>query len=459
MARSRQKSLDPTRLLEAAQRPFCLLDAEARIARVNVAFAAWCGCTAEELQGLACGASAPSDATRAQLIAAALCPPAPTEKERIATARVDLPAAEGVLRSRRATFVPLSIAGGDDTALIVLFDNEELPSGSDKAPAAEQDWPAALARFRARNAGRYRLDLAAGSSAAARRLRAQVELASQGRANVVVIGPTGSGRRQTAKAIHLGVAPDRAGPLMTVESTLATAESVAAALATVARQQDSVGGQGPPAMLVADADRLPSDAQAELWRALRGGDRAPRVLATAARSLLQLAHDGRFRSDLAHRLTTFEIVLPPLAERREDIPLLAQALLAEQAGASGRETVAFSPEALERLAAHRWPGNIAELALVVREAHQQCEGDTITSRDLPDRVRLGEAARRRDVEPIDLDAFIQDVEKELIDRALQMAKGNKAAAARLLGLTRPRLYRRMEQFGLATGDADEGEST
>jgi DNA-binding NtrC family response regulator len=88
------------------------------------------------------------------------------------------------------------------------------------------------------------------------------------------------------------------------------------------------------------------------------------------------------------------------------------------------------------------------LVEIVRRAHQQSEGPVITSRDLDDRVRLGDTARRREPEPIVLDQFMTEIEKEVIARALKLAKGNKARAARLLGLTRPRLYRRMEQLGL-----------
>ena len=104
---------------------------------------------------------------------------------------------------------------------------------------------------------------------------------------------------------------------------------------------------------------------------------------------------------------------------------------------------------------YAWPGQIDELAAVVREAATQAEESEIRAADLPKRLRhAAEAVRytRQPAEPIDLEQFLARVEKELIERALREAKGNKSQAARLLGLTRPRLYRRMVQLGLERGE-------
>ena len=109
------------------------------------------------------------------------------------------------------------------------------------------------------------------------------------------------------------------------------------------------------------------------------------------------------------------------------------------------------------MAGYHWPGNLDELALAVREAHAQAAGTAITPRDLPKRIHLAaDAARwpRRPDQPIDLVQTLQRVETELINRALERAKGNKSRAAELLGLTRPRLYRRLVQLGLSGEDGE-----
>jgi DNA-binding NtrC family response regulator len=172
--------------------------------------------------------------------------------------------------------------------------------------------------------------------------------------------------------------------------------------------------------------------------------------------LVDLSPRGLYRDDLAAMLSTITIELPPLAKRREDLPLLAQALLEEQNARSSKQLGGFSAEAIDRICAYGWPGNVAELADVVAEGHARAAGRLIARDELPERLRLAaEAAARprRKEEPIQLDEFVARIERELIRRALAHAKGNKTKAARLLGLNRPRLYRRMVQLGLA----EEGE--
>jgi DNA-binding NtrC family response regulator len=112
------------------------------------------------------------------------------------------------------------------------------------------------------------------------------------------------------------------------------------------------------------------------------------------------------------------------------------------------------------LDAYAWPGNLDELARVVAEAHRRVEGPQVGAGDLPDRIRLAAEAAAyppRPEETIVLDEFLAGVERELIRRALAQAKGNKAKAARLLGMTRPRLYRRLVQLGLE-GDSGSSDS-
>jgi DNA-binding NtrC family response regulator len=143
-----------------------------------------------------------------------------------------------------------------------------------------------------------------------------------------------------------------------------------------------------------------------------------------------------------------------LAQRREDLPMLAQLFVEEANVRSTKQVAGFSSEAMDRLDAYPWPGNIDELAQMVAQAHERAEGPQITPGDLPERIHLAAAAAahpRRPEETIVLDEFLGRVERELIRRALARAKGNKTKAAKLLGMTRPRLYRRLVQLGLEQG--------
>jgi DNA-binding NtrC family response regulator len=174
-------------------------------------------------------------------------------------------------------------------------------------------------------------------------------------------------------------------------------------------------------------------------------------MATAAEPLAELARRKKFREDLAASLSTIVIQLPALAQRRDDLPLLAQLFLEELNALGGRQLGGFTPAVLDLLDGYAWPGNLDELAEVVAESHRQAAGLEIDVANLPERLRLASRAAahpRHADETIVLSEYLERVERELIRRALARAKSNKARAARLLGMTRPRLYRRMVQLGL-----------
>jgi len=210
-------------------------------------------------------------------------------------------------------------------------------------------------------------------------------------------------------------------------------------------------GQAGGTLLLNEADKLPLEVQAEMAKVLSAKSFQLRCIATSGQSLGDLARRGQYREDLASVLSTIVIELPPLAERRRDLPMLAQLFL-EDANSRGTKQVAgFSSEALDRLDGYPWPGNVDELAHMVAEAHQRAEGVQIRVGDLPERIRLAADAAAhppRQEERIVLDEFLGRIERELIRRALARAKGNKTKAAKLLGMTRPRLYRRLVQLGL-----------
>jgi DNA-binding NtrC family response regulator len=213
----------------------------------------------------------------------------------------------------------------------------------------------------------------------------------------------------------------------------------------------------PSTLLLMDARRLPAEVQPELARLLSGAPKNVRVIATALESLDAPVAAGQFRADLASLLSTLVIELPPLASRRSDIPLVAQLLVEDWNSQSDKQLRGFTTEAMDCLCQHDWPGQIDELAGVVREACQQAESFEVSAVDLPKRMRLAADAARfasQPPQPIDLEKFLAQVETELIERAMRLAKGNKSRAAALLRLNRPRLYRRMVQLGLEPDSAD-----
>ena len=237
------------------------------------------------------------------------------------------------------------------------------------------------------------------------------------------------------------------GPLVPLECGLLDAEMLQSTLRSAILE-----GKGGGTLLLCEADRLPAESQNALAPLLQNENFPLRVISTATEPLPDLPRRGIYREELAAMLSTITIELPPLANRQDDLPLLAQSLVEEQNARGDRQVGGFTPEALDRLCAYSWPGNIAELAEVVAESHARASSTLIAREDLPERLRLAaEAAARprRKEEPIQLDEFMARIERELIRRALARAKGNKAKAARLLGLNRPKMYRRMVQLDMA----------
>lgn len=167
-----------------------------------------------------------------------------------------------------------------------------------------------------------------------------------------------------------------------------------------------------------------------------------RVLAATNADLAQEVATGRFREDLLFRLNTIEIHLPPLRQRVEDIPLLAAHFLARHAQRYQATVHRFDDGAMDALLAHRWPGNVRELDHAVERAVLLADGDTVRAADLGLRAAAGEAGAQLE------DLTLQEVERALIEKALARNAGNVAGAARLLGLSRSAMYRRMERYDL-----------
>ena len=212
-----------------------------------------------------------------------------------------------------------------------------------------------------------------------------------------------------------------------------------------------------------------------------------RILAATHQNLEKLIKEGKFREDLYYRLRVVEIVLPPLRERREDIPEMVNYLLSRHREALASEASSISQKALEALVSYDWPGNIRQLENVIRRAMVLCNGSTINTDSLdfgPEAARSGtvtpaspsaasvpavlptdgmpapSSSGSFSIAPNDMDdlverllssgksALIEDMERLLIGRALEKLNGNQLQTAKLLGITRNTLRSRIEKYGL-----------
>lgn len=448
MSRTAKPTANLLRLLADCPLPVYALDEERRIVYANAACQEWLGWSEVQLVGQGCVYGAPQ-ADGPASAAASLCPPPAVFFGQPARAALTAIDAAGRPRLRRGTFLPL---GDENGAVLAILESEDAADDRSAEASRSDDWHAAVRRFHQTQSSRFRIDRLIGATPSIVRARRQAALAVEGEANVVVSGPPGSGKELLARAIHSGRSPEGAGTLVPLDAAALDAELLAAAFESLARQR------GSAALLLLHVDRLATDVQALVAQRIGRPEPKLQLLSTCDRPWPAVVDQRLLRDDLACALSTLVIELPSLAERLADLPLLAQQMVEECNARGGKQLAGLAAEALEVLAAHSWTGNLDELEAVIREAHEQASGPEITPRDLPKRLHLAAEAsarpRRRD-EPIQLAEFLLSVEKEIISRALQRCQGNKSKAARLLGLTRPRLYRRLLQLGLESEPPEE----
>jgi two-component system response regulator HydG len=173
-----------------------------------------------------------------------------------------------------------------------------------------------------------------------------------------------------------------------------------------------------------------------------------RIVSASVRSLEEEIREGRFREDLYFRVNTVAIHLPPLRERREDIPLLSESFLREFAADRKREIAGFSEEAMELLEMYSWPGNVRELRNVVERAVLFCRGPMVTADELPPNLRGGapETAMGETAQVTALHEAVERAEAEAIRAALMATQGRRADAAELLGISRKTLWEKIKHL-------------
>ncbi|MBA4020627.1 MAG: hypothetical protein C0483_26000 [Pirellula sp.] len=453
------------RLLAAVADPLYVVDERRRLVYVNEACGRWLNCKPEELLGRECR-YAPAESTDVlNALATSLCPPPAAFAGEQITAEIVPPRedSDAGCAPRRAMFLPWRLSAPDTFVVAVWLPPSEIMErdAALRSTTAEEATKlhALTARLRREAAGRYALDRLVGVGPSMQRIRAQIGVAAACSAPLSIVGRPGTGRSRIARAVHYAQAASatkatgsaEAFPLVPLESGVLNAELLQSTIRGMIRAARSAGRPSGGTLLLADADLLPTDAQAELAGFLKLVELPLRIMTTSAVSLERHAEVGRFRADLAAWLAVMVIEVPPLASRPEDIAPLAQYFVEEQNAAGDRQIGGFASDALDRLAAYAWPGETVELAEVVRAAYARAEGPLINAADLPARLAYADDAQRYAPAPpeaIDLDQFLGDMERELLQRALAQAKGNKTTAARLLGLSRPRLYRRLVQLGL-----------
>jgi len=283
-------------------------------------------------------------------------------------------------------------------------------------------------------------------------------------ANVLITGEHGTGKEIVARWLH--ASSSRAErPLVTVNVGSLSEGTFESELfghvkgAFTDAKTDRVGyfelaDRGT--LFLDEIANVPMPQQASLLRVIESGEMQRvgssrtrwvdvRILSATNVDVQQEIERERLREDLLYRLNTVEVSLPPLRDRREDIPLLATHFLRRYSAHYGQEVKEFDRSAMQMLLEHSWPGNVRELEHAVERACLMANGDKVTMDDLGLRERRDSVARLEQMS-------LEEAERYLIQKALSRVDNNVSQAADALGLSRSALYRRLQRFGLHAGE-------
>ncbi|MAE70967.1 MAG: hypothetical protein CME06_10930 [Gemmatimonadetes bacterium] len=325
-----------------------------------------------------------------------------------------------------------------------------------------------IASLRAALAGRHRLCGIVGKSPAMQELFSLIERVAPSQASVLIRGESGTGKELVARALH-ALSPRASGPFVglncaaipenLLESEFFGHERGAFTGADAARPgrfEQADGGT----LFLDEIGAMRVDLQSKLLRVIQEREISRlgattsrpldlRILAATSEKLEDAIGDRRFREDLFYRLNVVAVVLPPLRDRPEDIPLLAEHLCERASERLGRDPLPLEPGVLDRLIAHSWPGNVRELENCIERMVVLARGERLENGDLPESIRdRSNAEGSGDVSLPAEGLSLEAVERSLILQALRRTRGALAPAARLLDISYKTLQYRLRKFGI-----------
>jgi len=309
---------------------------------------------------------------------------------------------------------------------------------------------------------RYRFENIVGNSEAMEKVYRLIEKMSGISSNVLIVGETGTGKELVARAIHYNSErSDR--PFVAVNCGSLTESLLESELfghlkgaftGAIANQEGFFRKADKGTLFLDEISEVSHGLQVKLLRAIQErevipvGGREPlrfdvRLIAATNRLLEDEVKKGTFREDLFYRINVITIPLPPLRDRKEDVPLLVNHFLQKYAQASGKPSVKILREAMQALVNYDWPGNVRELENMIERAVALCEEDLIERTDLPDKLTQVKIAIR------DLDEYemtLDALEEQHIKKVLQKVSGDKVKASLILGINLSTLYRKLARY-------------
>ena len=312
---------------------------------------------------------------------------------------------------------------------------------------------------------KFGLENIIGASPAMQQMFEVVQQVAPTRATALIRGETGTGKELIAHAIH-NLSPRKNGPFIAVHAAALTSTLLESELfghekgaftgaveRRIGRFELADGGT----LFLDEVGEIEPAMQVKILRVLEerafervGGQKTIsvdlRLIAATNKDLKKLVNEGKFRDDLFYRLSVVSVSLPPLRERREDIPLLANAFLGQCSRDNSKPVREMTPEALNVLMAYDWPGNVRELRNTIEQMVVLARAERLTLRDVPAAIRGG--ADLTKISVVRTGMTVEEAERQLIVQALKETGGNRTRAAEKIGISRRTLHRKLKKYGL-----------
>lgn len=442
-------------LLQRCAEPLFVLDRRGRLLFVNSAWETLTGMTKEQAHVLVCRSQKliPGEDSLETILGHALTPPPEVRQGGMGRVRRCL-YGPGTARWWEIDFLPLLQPGERGGYLLVGRIRPLSIEMASNLPLSEK-----LVNLRQRRLERFPLSAWDSSLPEMRRLVEQARLASQIATPILLVGEAGTGKQTLARTIHY-LSPRREGACAVFDCEHVPSAALAALLF------GPRGGREPlAAVYLREPASLPRDVQLRLYEMICAGSQGatgPRILAGCRLRPEQQVREGRLLEELACALSPLVLEIPPLRQRRADLPALVERLLPRACAGGEMRVTSLNAEAWTLLRSYSWPGNVRELYHVLRTACARANGEQLRAVDLPSELRRaverGQTPSANRSEALPLEQLLEEAERRLIQLALQRAHGKKAMAARLLSIPRPRLWRRMLKLGIVDTEGEPNPS-
>ncbi len=450
--------------LTSTTTPVFVLDERRRVLFFNTGCVELTGWEAGDVIGQICDFVSEPDPTQIEALTGALCPPPEVYDGHEHSMAVFVQSRSGQNLSRLVRFLPLTSSDGRVDRVLGTLTN--LPTSDNSPSVVDRDLHVQIAALRSDLWHHYDVSSLVGCSRSFHRLLEQVSLAGRHTSSVHLSGEAGTGKEHLARLIHYQ-GETRRHAFVPLDCRRLTREELKLAVREVLRDatEQQATRLSPGTLFLKHVDELPDSVQELLLdehpttcgmqsTTPSHAKAAPtlRLMSSSDCDLHTAVHQDRLHPDVLFLLTSQHIVVPSLRDRPEDILLIAQHFLESLNRDQERQVTGFADEVAIAFRKYNWPGNQDELKSVITAARTSCDKSAIRLTHLPFRFRAGQDAQAigptTPVEIIPLEARLADVEREHIQLALQQAGDNKSQAAASLGITRARLYRRMQSLGI-----------